>query len=90
MLGEAPDTTAVASALVTVAGSGASGSLSTTLLLSTEEMLDALGQTRGIADRPPAADRTEPQPHRRRAPGQLGVSTLDLASLHPGSDPEGA
>jgi hypothetical protein len=43
----------VASALVTVAGSGAFRSLSTTLLLSVEEMLDALGQARNIAYRPP-------------------------------------
>jgi uncharacterized protein with GYD domain len=53
VLGEGPDTTAVASALVTVAGSGAFRSLSTTLLLSVEEMLDALGQARNIAYRPP-------------------------------------
>jgi uncharacterized protein with GYD domain len=52
-LGEAPDNTAMASALVTVAGSGAFSSLSTTVLVTVEEMLDALGRAQRIAYRPP-------------------------------------
>jgi uncharacterized protein with GYD domain len=53
VLGEAPDNTAVASALVTVAGSGAFSSLSTAVLVTVEEMLDALGRAQRIAYRPP-------------------------------------
>jgi hypothetical protein len=53
VLGEAPDTTAVASALVTVAGSGAFTSLSTTVLVTVEEMLEGLGRAQRIAYRPP-------------------------------------
>jgi uncharacterized protein with GYD domain len=52
-LGEAPDNTAMASALVAVAGSGAFSSLSTTVLVTVEEMLDALGRAQRIAYRPP-------------------------------------
>jgi SnoaL-like domain len=40
-------------ALVTVAGSGAFSSLSTTVLVTVEEMLDALGRAQRIACRPP-------------------------------------
>jgi len=53
VLGEAPDNTAMASALVTVAGSGAFRSLSTTVLVTVEEALDALRRAQGIAYRPP-------------------------------------
>jgi uncharacterized protein with GYD domain len=53
VLGEAPDNTAMASALVTVAGSGAFGALSTTVLVTVEEMLDAVGRAQRIAYRPP-------------------------------------
>jgi uncharacterized protein with GYD domain len=53
VLGEAPDNTAMASALVTVAGSGSVSSLSTTVLVTVEEMLDALGRSQRIAYRPP-------------------------------------
>ena len=53
VLGEAPDNTAVASALVTVAGSGAFSSLSTTVLVTVEEMLDALGRAQRITYRAP-------------------------------------
>jgi len=53
VLGEAPNNTAMASALVTVAGSGAFRSLSTTVLLTVEETLDALRQAQSIAYRPP-------------------------------------
>jgi uncharacterized protein with GYD domain len=53
VLAEAPDNTAMASSLVTVAGSGAFASLSTTVLLSVEEALDALRRAQGIAYRPP-------------------------------------
>jgi hypothetical protein len=38
---------------VTVAASGAFSSLSTTVLLSVEETMDALAKAQGIADRPP-------------------------------------
>jgi uncharacterized protein with GYD domain len=53
VLGEAPDNAAMASALVTVAGSGAFSSLSTTVLVTVEEMLDAVGRAQRIAYRPP-------------------------------------
>jgi hypothetical protein len=43
----------LASALVTVSASGAFSSLSTTVLLSVEETLDALAKAQGIAYRPP-------------------------------------
>jgi hypothetical protein len=48
--------TTMATALVTVAGSGAFRSLSTTVLLTVEETLDALRRAQSIAYRPPAAD----------------------------------
>jgi uncharacterized protein with GYD domain len=50
---EAPDNTAVASAVVTVAGGGAVRSMSTTVLVTVEEMLEALGRAQSIAYRPP-------------------------------------
>jgi hypothetical protein len=43
----------MASALVTVAGSGAFSSLSTTVLLTVEETLDALRRAQGLTYRPP-------------------------------------
>jgi uncharacterized protein with GYD domain len=53
VLAEAPDNTTMASALVAVAASGAFSSLSTTVLLSVEETLDALARAQNIAYRPP-------------------------------------
>jgi uncharacterized protein with GYD domain len=53
VLAEAPDNTTMASALVTVAGSGAFSSLSTTVLLTVEETLDALRRAQGLTYRPP-------------------------------------
>jgi uncharacterized protein with GYD domain len=53
VLAEAPDTTMIASALVTVAASGAFSSLSTTVLLTVEETLEALRQAQSLAYRPP-------------------------------------
>ena len=53
VLAEAPDNTTIASALVTVAASSAFSSLSTTVLLSVEETLDALARAQSIAYRPP-------------------------------------
>jgi uncharacterized protein with GYD domain len=53
VLSEAPDNTTVASVLVTVAGSGAFRSMSTTVLLTVEETLDALRRAQGVAYRPP-------------------------------------
>jgi uncharacterized protein with GYD domain len=53
VLGEAPDNTSAASALLAVAGSGAFHSLSTTVLLTVEETLDALRRAQGVAYRPP-------------------------------------
>ncbi len=53
VLGEAPDNTSAASALLAVAGSGAFRSLSTTVLLTVEETLDALRGAQSIAYRPP-------------------------------------
>jgi hypothetical protein len=53
VLAEGSATTAVASALVTVAGSGAFRSVSTTVLLTVEETLDALRRAQRVAYRPP-------------------------------------
>jgi uncharacterized protein with GYD domain len=50
---EAPDNTAAATAALAVAGSGAARSLSTTVLLTVEETLDALRRAQSIAYRPP-------------------------------------
>jgi uncharacterized protein with GYD domain len=52
VLAEAPDNTTMASALVTVAGSAFS-SLSTTVLLSVEDTLEALRRAQSLAYRPP-------------------------------------
>jgi uncharacterized protein with GYD domain len=53
VLCEGPDNTTVASVLVTVAGSGAFRSVSTTVLLTVEETLDALRRAQSVAYRPP-------------------------------------
>jgi uncharacterized protein with GYD domain len=53
VLAEGSDNTAVASALVTVAGTGAFRSVSTTVLLTVEETLDALRRAQRVAYRPP-------------------------------------
>jgi len=53
VLAEAPDNTTAASALLAVAGSGAFRSVSTTVLLTVEETLDALRRAQSIAYRPP-------------------------------------
>ena len=53
VLVEGPDNTAAASALLAVAGSGAFRSLSTTVLLTVEETLEALRRAQSIAYRPP-------------------------------------
>ena len=50
---ESPDNTAVASALMTVAGSGAFTSVSTTVLMTVEEALEAVRQAKDITYRPP-------------------------------------
>jgi uncharacterized protein with GYD domain len=49
VLAEGPDNTSVASALVTVAGSGAFRSVSTTVLLTVEETLDALRRAQSVS-----------------------------------------
>jgi uncharacterized protein with GYD domain len=54
-LGELPDATAAASALVTIAASGALADVSTTVLLTAEEMLEALRRGGGISYRAPGA-----------------------------------
>jgi hypothetical protein len=78
VLGEAPDNTAVASALGTVAGSGAFSSpfsyRSTTVLVTVEEMLDALGRAQRIAYRPP---RRLNRPSRVLRPGARMFGRLD-------------
>jgi uncharacterized protein with GYD domain len=53
VLSEAPDNPTVASVLVTVAGSGAFRSVSTTVLLTVEETLDVLRRAQSVAYRPP-------------------------------------
>jgi uncharacterized protein with GYD domain len=50
---EGPDNTTAASALLAVAGSGAFRSMSTTVLLTVEETLEALRRAQSIAYRPP-------------------------------------
>jgi uncharacterized protein with GYD domain len=50
---ESPDNATVASVLVTVAGSGSFHSMSTTVLLTVEETLDALRRAQSVAYRPP-------------------------------------
>jgi uncharacterized protein with GYD domain len=49
VLAESPDNTTVASVLVTVAGSGAFRSVSTTVLLTVEETLDALRGAQSVS-----------------------------------------
>lgn len=53
VLGEAADNVAIASALVSVAGSGAFRSLSTTVLMTVDETLEALRRAQSISYRPP-------------------------------------
>jgi uncharacterized protein with GYD domain len=53
VLSESPDNATVASVLVTVAGSGSFRSMSTTVLLTVEETLDALRRAQSVAYRPP-------------------------------------
>src|SRR5262245_28521028 len=53
VLTEAPDNTAVASALLTVAGSGGFSAVSTTVLLTVEDTMEALRRAQGTAYRPP-------------------------------------
>jgi uncharacterized protein with GYD domain len=53
VLAEVPDNTTAASTLVTVAGSGAFRSVSTTVLLTVEETLEALRRAQSMAYRPP-------------------------------------
>jgi uncharacterized protein with GYD domain len=53
VLAEAPDNTAMASALMNVAASGAFRAVSTTILLTVEEALSALNGARDISYRPP-------------------------------------
>jgi uncharacterized protein with GYD domain len=48
-LAEAPDNTAIASVVLALTGSGKFRSLSTTVLLSVEETLDALGRAQALA-----------------------------------------
>jgi uncharacterized protein with GYD domain len=50
---EAPDNVSIAAALATVAASGAVSNLSTTVLVSIEEMLEALGRAKSIKYQPP-------------------------------------
>jgi len=53
VLAEAADNVAIASALVSVAGSGAFRSLSTTVLMTVDETLEALRRAQSISYRPP-------------------------------------
>ena len=55
VLGELPDATAAAGTLVKIAASGALTSVSTTALLTVEEMLAALRQGGGVSYRAPGA-----------------------------------
>jgi uncharacterized protein with GYD domain len=49
-LAEAPDNTAIASVVLALTGSGKFRSLSTTVLLTVEETLEALGRAQALAD----------------------------------------
>jgi uncharacterized protein with GYD domain len=55
VLVEAPDNISAAAEAVAVAASGALRSVSTTVLLTVEEMLDALAKARAVTYRPPGA-----------------------------------
>jgi uncharacterized protein with GYD domain len=55
VLGELPDATAAASTLVKIAASGALSDVSTTVLLTVEEMLEALRRGSGVSYRAPGA-----------------------------------
>ncbi len=50
---EAPDSVSMAGVVLAIAGGGALSSVETTVLLTVEETLDALGKARGIRYRPP-------------------------------------
>ncbi|MGY1834999.1 GYD domain-containing protein [Blastococcus sp. SYSU DS0510] len=53
-LWEAPDDVAMASVVLAIGSGGAVTNLETTVLLTVEETLEALGRARGIGYRPPA------------------------------------
>ena len=55
VLGELPDATSAGATLVKVAASGAFSTVSTTVLLTVEEMLEALGRAGGVSYRAPGA-----------------------------------
>jgi uncharacterized protein with GYD domain len=52
-LWEAPDNVSMATALIAIRGGGALSKCETTLLLTVEETLDALGRAGAVAYRPP-------------------------------------
>ena len=54
-LWEAPDNVSMAAVALAIAGGGALSSIETTVLLSVEDTLDALGRARNITYRPPGA-----------------------------------
>ena len=53
VLSEAPNQTAIATALVTVAASGSFSSVATTVLITVEEMLESLNAAQAVSYRPP-------------------------------------
>jgi uncharacterized protein with GYD domain len=53
-LWEAPDDVAMASVVLAIGSGGAVTNLETTVLLTVDETLEALGRARGIGYRPPA------------------------------------
>ena len=55
---EAPDNVSVAGAVLAIAAGGALSSVETTVLMTVEETLEALGRARGIAYPPPGASGT--------------------------------
>src|SRR3712207_6385703 len=54
-LWEAPDNVSMASVLVALGGGGAISSLDTTVLMSVEETLEALGKAQQVSYKPPGA-----------------------------------
>jgi uncharacterized protein with GYD domain len=58
-LWEAPDNVAMAAVALAIGGGGALGSIETTVLLTVEETIDALGRAQAVGYRPPGAGRPD-------------------------------
>jgi uncharacterized protein with GYD domain len=58
---EAPDNVSTAGLAISIAGGGAVSPVETTVLLTVEETLEALGRARRVAYRPPGSKRPVPR-----------------------------